>query len=40
MRINNTYTREETDVKVESLIQQNTDEINLSLQEVEKTGHP
>ena len=39
MRINNTYTREETDVKVESLIQQNTDEINLSLQEVEKTGN-
>lgn len=39
MRINNTYTRGETDVKVESLIQQSTDEINLSLQEVEKTGN-
>ena len=39
MRINNTYTRGETSVLVESLIQQGTDEINLSLQEVEKTGN-
>ena len=39
MRINNTYTRGETDIKVESLIQQSTDGINLSIQEVEKTGN-
>lgn len=39
LRINNTYTRGETNVLVESLIQQSTDEINLSLQEVEKTGN-
>ncbi|WP_286669411.1 phage tail spike protein [Thomasclavelia cocleata] len=36
MRINNTYTRGEADVKFESLIQQSTDEINMSLQEVIK----
>ncbi len=36
MRINNTYTRGETDIKFESLIQQSKDDINFSLQEVYK----
>ncbi len=36
MRINNTYTRGETDIKFESLIQQSKDDINFSLQEVIK----